>query len=74
MLLGNKDPFDDEEGDISRVRLSSASGRPVLQKGVGLVIGDESSSESEEEEEEEEVDEAETNRHSNGMVFSEHAH
>ena len=52
VLLGNVDPYYDE--DYSRARLSSASGRPVVQKGMGFVIGDESSSESEEEEEEEE--------------------
>lgn len=57
VLLGNMDSYYDE--DYSRARLSSASGRPVLQKGMGLVIGEESSSESEEEEEEEEEVEGE---------------
>lgn len=52
VLLGNKDLEYDE--DYSRARVSSVSGRPVLQKGMGIVIGDESSSESEEEDEEEE--------------------
>ena len=49
VLLGNQDILVDSEG--TRVRVSSVSGRPVHQKGVAIVIGDESSSESEGEEE-----------------------
>ncbi len=64
VLLGNKDPYYGDE-EYSRARLSSASGRPVLQKGVGLVFGEETSSESEEEEEEEE--EEEPNQQGNGQ-------
>ena len=45
VLLGN-DPFLEDEEE-TRVRLSSVSGKPVLQRGMGLVIGAESSSESE---------------------------
>ena len=55
VLLGNTDDFD----GVARARVSSISGRPVLQKGMGLVIGDESSSEEEEEEEKEEEEEEE---------------
>lgn len=65
VLLGNRDPFAGEEEEV-RVRLSSMSGKPVLQKGMGLVIGDMSSSESESEEEEEEEEDDESRRDSNG--------
>ena len=47
VLLGNE--IEDELGPLDRVRVSSISGRPVRQDGVGIVIGDESSSESEDE-------------------------
>ena len=48
VLLGNE--IEDEFGPQDRVRVSSISGRPVRQDGgVGIVIGDESSSESEDE-------------------------
>jgi hypothetical protein len=57
VLLGNKDVILDD--DYSRPRLSSASGKPVLKTGMGIVIGEESSSESEDEEEEEEEEEEE---------------
>ena len=47
VLLGNE--IEDDLGPQNRVRVSSISGRPVRQDGVGIVIGDESSSESEDE-------------------------
>lgn len=47
VLLGKnvKDEFEPQD----RARVSSISGRPVRQDGVGIVIGNESSSESEDE-------------------------
>ena len=47
VLLGNE--IEDDLDPLDRVRVSSISGRPVRQDGVGIVIGDESSSESEDE-------------------------
>ena len=47
VLLGNE--IEDDLGPLDRVRVSSISGRPVRQDGVGIVIGNESSSESEDE-------------------------
>ena len=47
MLLGNE--IEDDLGPQDRIRVSSISGRPVRQDGVGIVIGNESSSESEDE-------------------------
>lgn len=47
MLLGNE--IEDDLDPQDRVRVSSMSGRPVRRDGVGIVIGDESSSESEDE-------------------------
>lgn len=47
VLLGNE--IEDDLGPQDRIRVSSISGRPVRQDGVGIVIGNESSSESEDE-------------------------
>lgn len=47
VLLGNK--VEDEFSTQERARVSSISGRPVRRDGVGIVIGNESSSESEDE-------------------------
>ena len=47
VLLGKE--VEDEFSPQERVRVSSISGRPVRQDGVGIVIGNESSSESEDE-------------------------
>ncbi len=45
--------MDDDFNDLQeRGRVQSVSGRPVRPRGVGLVIGEESSSESEDEAEE----------------------
>ena len=53
ILLNNEDPYnnvEDDDDEFSRARVSSMSGRPVRQKGMAILIGDESSSESEGEE------------------------
>lgn len=47
VLLGKE--VEDDFAPKERVRVSSISGRPVRQDGLGIVIGNESSSESEDE-------------------------
>ena len=48
VLLGTAD-VEEDFAPLDRVRVSSISGRPVRKDGVGIVIGNESSSESEDE-------------------------